>query len=256
MNIIVPIKQVPDLIEELEINDEGTDLDREYLTYVMNEFDAQALEEAVLLKESTGGTVTAIALDMGEADNVLYEAAAKGADELIKVSGDFEDNPPDSHATAAIIAGVLEGRSYDLICTGVQAADDLDGQLAPLLASKLNVPHVSVVAGVEAEGSDVVATQEFGGGITAKLKVPTPAVLGIQAARQTPRYAPISKVRQMQQEKTIDEVDAPEVDTPHLKVRKMSAPESSSHAEMITGSTDDIVEKLVSIIRDKGLVKS
>lgn len=256
MNIIVPIKQVPDLVEELEINDEGTDLDREYLTYVMNEFDAQALEEAVLLKEATGGTVTVIALDMGEADTVLYEAAAKGADELIKVSGDFEEQAPDSHATAAIIGGALEGRSYDLICTGVQAADDLDGQLAPLLASRLNLPHVSVVAGVEPDGSDVVVTQEFGGGVTAQLKVPTPAVLGIQAARQTPRYAPISKVRQMQQEKSIDEVDAPDVDTPRLKVRKMSAPESSSHAEMITGSDDEIVGKILQIIRDKGLVKS
>ncbi|HEX9713943.1 MAG TPA: electron transfer flavoprotein subunit beta/FixA family protein [Actinomycetota bacterium] len=257
MDIIVPVKQVPDLVEELEINSEGTDLDREYLTYIMNEFDEQALEQAVLLKEATGGTVTVIALGMGEADAALYTAAAKGADNLIKVTGDdFDETPPDSHAMAAIIAGVLDGRSYDLICTGVQAADDLDGQLGPLLASRLNVPHVSVVAGVVADGSDVVATQEYGGGVTATIKLATPAVLGIQAAPQTPRYAPISKVRQMQQERTIEEVEAPGVDTPRLKVRKMSAPESASHAEMITGSNDEIVERILTIIRDKGLARA
>lgn len=256
MEIIVPIKQVPDLVEELEINGEGNDLDREYLTYVMNEFCEQALEEAVLLKEAAGGTVTAITIDSGEADNVLFGAAAKGADNLIKVTGDFEDVYPDSHALAAIYAEVLSGRSYDVIMTGVQAADDLDGQLGPMLASRLGIPHVSVVAGVSAGDGGLVVTQEFGGGLTAELAVKTPCVIGVQAAAQTPRYAPVSRVRAMKQEKTIEEAEAPAVDTPRLKVRAMRKPESSSHAEMLTGSTDDIADKVVALLRERGLVKA
>jgi len=50
MNIIVPIKQVPNLTDDLEINDEGNNLDHDALQYVLNEFDEQALEEAVLAK--------------------------------------------------------------------------------------------------------------------------------------------------------------------------------------------------------------
>lgn len=256
MEIIVPIKQVPDLVEELEINAAGTDLDREYLTYVMNEFDEQALEEAVLLKEASGGSVTVIAVDMGEADNLLYTAAAKGADKLVKVTGDFDEAPPDSHALAAIVAGVLEGRSYDLVLTGVQAADDLDGQLAPLLASRLGLPHVSVVASVEQAGAAVQVVQEYGGGLTALLEVPAPCVLGVQAARQTPRYAPISRVRQMSKEVTIEEVEAPAFEPAGLTVRKIAKPESSSHAEMLDGSTEAIVDRLVGILRERGLVKA
>lgn len=256
MEIIVPIKQVPDLVEELEINADGTDLDREYLSYVMNEFDEHALEEAVLLKEANGATVTVIAVDMGEADQVLYTAAAKGADKLIKVTGDFDERPPDSHAMAQIVAGVLEGRSYDLVLTGVQSAEDLDGQLAPLLGTRLGVPHISVVAGVEASGGTVTATQEFGGGVTAKLQVSGPCVLGVQAARQTPRYAPVSRVRAMMKETSIEEVDAPAFESSGLTVRKVSKPESSSHAEMIEGSTDQIVDKLVSILRERGLARA
>ena len=52
MNIIVPIKQIPNLTDELEINSDGTNLDHDALQYVLNEFDEHAIEEAVLTKES------------------------------------------------------------------------------------------------------------------------------------------------------------------------------------------------------------
>ena len=58
MNIVVPIKQIPNLTDELEINGSGTGLDHDALQYVLNEFDEHAIEEAVLAKESAGGTVT------------------------------------------------------------------------------------------------------------------------------------------------------------------------------------------------------
>src|SRR3990172_1275310 len=69
MNIIVPLKQVPDLVEELQIDESGRDLNREWLKYKLNEFDEHALEEALLLKEELGGQVTAIALESEEIDN-------------------------------------------------------------------------------------------------------------------------------------------------------------------------------------------
>jgi electron transfer flavoprotein beta subunit len=258
VDIVVPIKQVPDLVEELEINADGTDLEREYLTYVMNEFDEQALEEAVLLKEAHGGSVTVVGLDMGEADNVLYTAAAKGADRLVKVTGEFSDRPPDSHATAAIVAAVLDGRPCDLVLTGVQAADDLDGQIAPLLASRLGVPHVSVVSGVEADpGASVVRVkQEYGGGMIGEMEVPLPCVLGIQAAAQAPRYAPVAKVRQAMKEVSIEEVEAPSVETAGATVRRVSKPEAASHAEMISGSTEEVVDRVLAILRERGFVKA
>lgn len=256
MEIIVPIKQVPDLAEELEINGDGTDLDREYLTFIMNEFCEQALEEAVLLKEAAGGTVTAVTIDGDEAENVLFSAAAKGADNLIKVTGDFDDVVLDSHALSAIYAEVLKDRSFDVIMTGVQAVDDLDGQLGPLLASRLGIPHVSVVAGVTQGDGGLVVTQEYGGGLTAELAVKTPCVIGVQAAKQAPRYAPVSRVRAMKQEKTIEEAEAPAVETPRLRVRAMRTPESSSHAEMLSGSTGDVADKVVALLRERGLVKA
>ena len=87
MNIVVPIKLVPDLVEELEIDDSGTDIDRDFLTYKINEFDDHALEEALQLKEAHGGTVTVVALEREETDKALYTALAKGADRAIKITG-------------------------------------------------------------------------------------------------------------------------------------------------------------------------
>ncbi|MEX2557926.1 MAG: electron transfer flavoprotein subunit beta/FixA family protein [Actinomycetota bacterium] len=256
MEIIVPIKQVPDLVDELEIASSGTDLDREYLRYVLNEFDDQALEAALLLKEAHGGRVTVVALDMGEVDNVLFTAAAKGADVLVKITGDFADRPAGSHAMARIVADVVRDRPFDLICTGVQSAEDLDGQLAPLLGSALGLPHISVVSGIEADGGTIRVLQEHGGGVMARLEAPLPCVLGVQAAAQPPRYAPVSRVRQAMKETTIEEVAATAVEADPLTIRRFAKPESATHAEMIAGSTDQIVDKILSLLRERGLVKA
>ena len=193
MNIIVPIKQVPDLVEELEIASSGKALDTEWLKYKVNEFDDHALEEALLQKEDHDGTVIAIALDGEDIDKALYAAAAKGADRVIKVTG-VGDNPS-SHEAARAMANVIKGMDYDVIFTGVQAVDDRDGQMAVLLAHYLGLPHVSVVTGVEVSGNAATVHKEYSGGVIAEFEVQFPAVLGIQTARETPRYVPVARVR-------------------------------------------------------------
>ena len=77
--------------------------------------------------------------------------------------------------------------------------------MAPKLSSMLTNPCVSVVTRVDGGSSGVTVKKEYFGGLMAAFDVQTPAVLGIQAARQTPRYAPVSKVRQIQQSSSIDE---------------------------------------------------
>ena len=148
MNITALFKLVPDLVEELEIDDSGTALDMEWLRLIINEFDDHAVEEAILLKERNEATVTVIAPDNEGVDDVLYTAAARGADRLIQLMGDFEDGV-NNHALARAVAETIKGIQTDLILTGVQAHDDLDGSLGPLLAEYLNMPYIGYVSGVE-----------------------------------------------------------------------------------------------------------
>jgi len=251
MNIIVPIKQVPDLVEELEIDGSGKDLDREWLKFKVSEFDDHALEEALLIKESSGATVTAIALDGDDVDKALYAAAAKGADKLIKVTG--LDGAVSTHEAAKALAGVIGGQECDMVMTGVQAVDDRDGQLAVLLAHYMNVPHVSVVTSVKVSGSSVTVQKEYGGGMVAEFEAALPVVLGIQAASQTPRYVPVARVRMAMKSASIDEVAAGETASAGSSVNKFFKPESGGGAEMIEGSAEDQAAKIVEILTQKGV---
>jgi electron transfer flavoprotein beta subunit len=256
MNILVPLKQTVDLVEELELNDEGTDVDREYLSFKLNEWDEQALEEALLLKDEHGAQVTVVALDETDVEQSLYAALAKGADRAIKLTGDFQSGIS-SHARAAILAEVAKSEPCDLVLIGVQTPEDLDGQAGVIMAGMLGWPHASVVVGVEPQDGTVKVTQEFGAGVVHELSLPTPAVLGIQAARQAPRYVPISRVRQAMQAGGIEERPAPAAEvSPGITVRRMYPPQSSSHAEMLTGDPDAVAARIVELIRERGMLKT
>ncbi len=253
MNIIVLIKQVPDLVEELEIDSSGKDLDREWLKYKVNEFDDHALEEALLLKEDQGGSVIAMALDGQDVDKALYAAAAKGADRVVKVTGVGEN--PSNHQAARAFANAISGMDYDLIFTGVQSVEDRDGQLPVLVAHYLGLPHVSVVSGVQVEGDKAVVHKEYGGGMMAELEVDLPAVLGIQAARETPRYVPVARVRRAMRGTELEEVSAGDVDaSAGSEVARMFKPETGAGAEMLEGSAEEVADKIVGILKEKGIV--
>lgn len=247
MKIVVPLKQVPDLVEELEIDDSGTSLDYEYLKMKLNEFDDHALEEALLLKEAGGGEVLAVTLDSDEADKMLFTALAKGADKAVKICG-AEENM-DNHQLAKVLAQAISGMDADLVLTGVQSAADRDGWLGPLLAVHLKMPSVSVVTGIEINGNVATVQKEYSGGIMAEFEVDMPAVIGVQAAKQSPRYAPVSKVRQIQQSATIEEVSAGSSEgAAHSKVIKMAHPEKGGGAKMLNS-----VEEIVAVLKEKGV---
>lgn len=252
MRIVVPVKQVPDLVEELELAPDGTDIDREFLKFVVNEFDDQALEQALLLKAETGGELVVVGLDEPEIDQTLYGALAKGADRAVKLTGAGEGWIP-SRTRASVLAAWLREQQFDLVLTGVQAADDLDGQLPPLLGSFLELPHASVVIGVEASDGAVRVTQDMSGGKTSVLELRLPAVLGVQTAAQPPRYVPISKIRQTMQESEIEEAAAGAPAPAGLTVRRLSAPERAASAEMLEGSADQVADRIVELIRERGL---
>ncbi|HET7876175.1 MAG TPA: electron transfer flavoprotein subunit beta/FixA family protein [Methylomirabilota bacterium] len=256
MEIVVPIKMVPDLVEELEVNAEGTDLDRSVMKLRINEFDEHAVEEALCLKDKHGARVTVVALDTGDVDETLFTCLAKGADRAVKITGDFAQGVS-SHAMAAILAKVLGSMPHDLVLAGVQAADDRDGQLGPLLGAMLDLPHVSVVTGAEPAGTHAVSVrQEYAGGVVAEFEVDLPAVLGIQAARQAPRYAPVSKVRQVMKTAKLEEIAAPAVEAgAGSTVKSLAKPEASGRAQMLEGSPEEIADRLCALLVERGLVK-
>jgi electron transfer flavoprotein beta subunit len=249
MNIIVPIKMVPDLVEELSIDPSGAALDTAWMRLILNEFDDHAIEQAILLKERLGGGVIAIAPDAPDVDDALFTAAAKGADRLIKLTGETESL--NSHAIARAMAATVKAESPDLILTGVQAHNDLDGQVGPLLAESLSMPYIGYVSGVKIENQMATVTKEYPGGLLAEFMVELPAVLGIQASDEPPRYVAFSKVRQAMQTAHIEEQDIGELDlSGSLTVSRMFQPEVGERAEMLEGNAGEVATRLIEIMQE------
>lgn len=252
MNIIVIASLVPDLVEELEIDENGTALDTTWLRMIINEFDDHSIEQAILLKERDGANVTVLAIEQEGIDEVLFTAAAKGADRLIKLLGEFEEGV-NSHALARVFSEVIKGLEPDLILTGVQAHTNLDGAVGSLLASILDMPYVGYVAGLDKADGKVVAKKEYPGGLIGEMEVTLPAVLGIQASEQPPRYVAVSKVRQAMKTATIEEQDAAELNmSGGVDVSRMFPPETAERAEMIEGDEDEIAGQLVELFKEVG----
>jgi len=253
MNIVILVKLVPDLVEELTVDTSGIALDTAWLRLIINEFDDHAIEQGILLKERGGGQVTVVAADIEGVDDVLFTAAAKGADRLIKVKADFTG--VNNHALARAFTTVIKELQPDLVLTGVQANNDLDGSLGPLLAGCLEMPYVGYLSGVSLAEGKTKVRKEYPGGLIAEMDVTLPAVLGIQAAEQPPRYVAVSKVRQVMKTSTIEERTVSGLDmTGGPTLARMFQTEAGQRATMITGSPDEVAAKLVGIFKELGVL--
>lgn len=253
MNLVVPIKMVPDLVEELVIDASGAQLDPDALRLKLNEFDDHAIEQAILLKEKSAGQVTVVAPDIEGVDDALFTAAAKGADRLIKLTGNW-NNGVNNHALARVFANFIKTLRPELILTGVQAHNDLDGAVGPQLAEHLGMAYVGYVSGLVVSDKAQVR-KEFPGGLIAEMNVTLPAVFGIQAAEKPPRYVPISKVRATMKTAKIETFPAAELETTGAPTTvRLFQPETGARATMLEGDADAVATRLVEIFRERGVL--
>ena len=253
-NIVVIARLVPDLVEELEIAPSGTALDLAWLRLIINESDNHAIEQAIIIKEKIGATVTIISPEAEGVEDMLFTTAAKGADRLIKLTSIGEDKPTNL-SLAQTLAEMIKEINPDLIFNGVQAHDDITGDLAPQLADLLDMPYVGYISGVNLSDGKATAFKEYPGGILAEMEITLPAVLGIQSSEEPPRYVAISKVRQMMNTASIEDHDASDLETGSSAViERMYLPETADRAEMLEGNEEEIATKLTAIFQDLGLL--
>ena len=256
MNIAVLAKQVPDLVEGVEIDASGKAVDPTSIRYILSELDDHALEEALLLKERAQGRVEVFSLELGEVRDTLCTALAKGADRVVMVRTGL-DTPPDNHTAAKMFASLLRGLAFDLVFTGVRAIDDLDGSLGGLLAGYLDFPYVGLVRKVELAGDQgkAIVEKEYPGGYAAELEVRLPAVLGIQAAEQPPRYVPVSRLRQVMKTGNVEEQAASLPSAPPLEIERLYKPEEGKGATMLSGSPEEVARQITNLLSERRLLR-
>jgi len=264
MNIIVCVKQVPDTVEaELSINESERNIKTEGLVFDINEWDDYALEEALLLKERVGGSVTAVTLGSEGADAVLRKCLAKGADRAIWLRDDLFEGS-DAYATAKILHSAIKDLTFDLILTGVQANDDGHTAVGVMLAELLGVPHATMVKKIEMIPGEGIArvSRELEGGLEEIVEVKLPVVLTIQTGINEPRYVSIMGIRRAR-DKPIDILSLKELGLrgeevgeagSWIKVERMFMPPTEKEAVILSGSLDEMASNLVEILKARGLV--
>ncbi len=261
MKIAVLLKMAPDVVEELEIAASGKSLDFKSLRMAPNESDEHAVEEALLLKERFGAKVIVVALEAPEVDEALFGALANGADRAIKITGLRENltTAEEADVFTRVVRGEI-GAIPDLILTGVQAIDDLDGLIGPLIACELGLPFLGVVVGLSPcpDGAGMVALKECPGGVRAEFDVTPPAVLGIQAAERPPRYVPLAKLQAAAHTKKIELVPVPlptDPVNPLIEVLRMRRRAPAARAEMLSGSVEEIAGRLCEVLAGQDLIE-
>ncbi len=259
MEILVCVKRVPDTAEnEFELNSAGNDLDRDDLVYSVNEWDNYAVEEAIQIVDNVGGNVTVIAVGDDESEEVLRREMAMGANNGILLSDDaFEAS--DGKGIATILKAEIEKGSYDLIMTGAQA-DEGAGQVGGMLAAMLDMPYASLVNKIEAGDGKIIVGREIEGGNQEMNEVQLPCVVSIQTGINEPRYVGIRGIRKVA---SVDipvkgagdlGIDAGSVGDAGAKTKRVDyfVPDMGDGAEMLEGSTGEIIEKLIEKLKAKG----
>ena len=198
-NIIVCAKQVPDT-NVIKINPKTGTLIRDGVPSILNNDDANALEEALKIKDKFDDVhITVISMGPPQANDLLFECIAKGADEGILVS-DRAVGGSDTWATsntleAAVRKWVKDNGDYDLIFTGRQAIDGDTAQVGPQLAEKLDLPQVSYVEEFEIadDRKTVTVKRQLEDGYEL-IEVPLPCLLTTIKELNTPRYMTIAGI--------------------------------------------------------------
>jgi electron transfer flavoprotein beta subunit len=189
LNSVVCISHVPDT--EARIKIAGTKVDEAGLKFIVSPYDEFALEEAIRVKEKSGGDVTVVTFGPDRAQQALREALARGATKALHVKGESSD--ADSLGIAKVLAAVIKSVPHDLVFLGKQGVGTDNGLVGPMLAELLGYPQINVVTRLEVGEGKITAHREIEAAEEV-LEAPTPAVVTAQKGLNEPRYASLKGI--------------------------------------------------------------
>jgi electron transfer flavoprotein beta subunit len=262
LNIIVCVKQVPETAEaELKIDATGKAIQKTGLVYDINEWDDYALEEAVRIKEKQGGTVTAITIGAEDSDSTLRKCLARGADKAIRLT-DPKFEGSDGYAIAKILHSVIKTLPFDIILTGMQAGDDGNAMVGPILAEMLKIPHATMIKKMEMGTGTAKVNRELEGGLEEQVEVKLPALFSVQTGINEPRYVSIMGIRKAMQKEirvmTLPDTGLTENDVgtagSWTRIEKMYVPPVEKQAQFLKGGPEEVATKIAEILKSKGLI--
>jgi electron transfer flavoprotein beta subunit len=201
-NCVVCIKYVPDTkrVTGEAMTEDGT-VNRAALPMVFNPEDLNALEAALAVRDTYGGTVTVLTMAAPAGCEILRESLYRGADRAVLIEDFRRAAASDTLATSYILSCAIknQGLEPDLVFCGRQAIDGDTAQVGPQLAEKLGIPLVTYVECVEGIGDGAVAAQRNVGSGWERIRCRLPVLLTVTETANTPR--PSAARREMKYKK-------------------------------------------------------
>lgn len=187
MDVVVLVKQVPDTESLIQIAEDGVSIKTGDLKWVINPYDEFAVEEALQIRETHGGTVTILSMGPEKTTEAIRTALAMGADNGVLINDPMTAGG-DALTTAKVLAAALKEIPYDLIIAGQRAVDGDNYQVGSAVAEYLGIPQISLVIKEEIFDGKIRCHRVFEGGFVV-VETSFPALFTTQRGLNEPRYA-------------------------------------------------------------------
>ena len=259
MKILVPTKRVPDTDQKIRVRDDGSGIVEENLPFVINPFDAIAVEEGLRIRESLTEEVEIVAVGIGSDDyeNELRTSLAMGADRaiLIECAQPLDSQPLDSQSldpwnVARILCETAKREKPQLILMGKQAVDDDSNQVGQFLAALLDWPQATFASRLDFIEQGVRVARETDAGIEVVV-VGLPAVITTDLRLNEPRYASLPSILKARK-KPIERIDFQQLGLaiePRIRVLRMEAASTGRNCLRVND-----VDELLDQLRDEAKV--
>lgn len=243
MNIVVALKQVPDL-QQIRIRNRQPVLDDVPLT--LGNIDKNALEAAVAIKEAQGGNVIALSAGDENIEDTIKEALAAGADEAFLVVDDQLQGAESSLAAMVLAEAVKKLEDVGLILFGEGSADNYSGQVGSRVAEILGLPQVAYASSIEVNGSaaQVIRSLEDCDEV---VEVTLPAVITVLADINEARIPSVTQIlkagKKPKEVVELNELDTELPDSSPVETLSNLAPDSQ-RKKVIVKSADELIQSL------------
>ncbi|MFP4474085.1 MAG: electron transfer flavoprotein subunit beta/FixA family protein [Desulfatibacillaceae bacterium] len=251
MKILVLVKQIPDPDHALGLNGDTGLVDSLAGEYRMDRYSAQAVEEALTLRDALGeARIHALCAGPAEWEPAVRRAVAMGADSGTLLS--TGEAPARGMAAALAIAEHVRDMGFDLILAGVASEDIMAGITGPFVAGALDLPLAVGVVGMSVEDGVVVVERECEGGVLERLRLDLPAVVCVQTGSRRPRYPTLSHMLRANR----TELETVEANLPPVPGRTLGygEPAAARAGTVLEGSAEDKAGELYRILKGRGLL--
>lgn len=265
LNIIIPIKQVPET-SNVKMDEKTGTMIREGVESIINPLDLYAIEVGIQLKEEHGGKLIVISMGPPGAEKALREAISMGCDDGILVTGK-EFKGSDTWATSFVLSKSIQNiGNYDLILTGERATDGDTGQVGPGIGSFLDIPLATYVSKIVKITDKSIIVERLVEDGYETLKMPLPALLTVVKEISYPRLPTLrGKQKAKKTEIPVWSADNMKLDKSKLglegsptRVVKISHPKVARSGTIVRPADEESLSKainqLIKFMRKKELI--